>query len=242
MRRKSRGGLRIAAVLTVCCLLAACGSSSTPPEPISPSSAVSSPSPEPSSSAPSSAVSSNDLNSVPEEPCDYWITSLADYVATDANDLYQYADLVLRGTYESDVTTYVNSAAKVVTRSKLHVTDVLKGTYTSDSIPVDYYGGSATMGQYLAKLKPAQIKKLGYDSLSALERTTKRIGYIPTEASVSFDKKARTSPEYLLFLSYNKSKSVYFVLCDGYGAREVRGDSAYNLDKKEFNQLPFLKN
>ncbi|MCI9245677.1 MAG: hypothetical protein HFJ30_00775 [Clostridia bacterium] len=163
---------------------------------------------------------------------DYQIVSHNDYIATKPEDLYEIADLVIVGKYIKDIECYVDEYASIITEAQFEISEILKGDYQSKSININYYGGVVPLKDYISKQTEEQLIKKGISNLSTQQLESKTIEYVVEDSQVEVD----DIKESVIFLSYDKEKDYYFVLCNGYGMREVSDDNKmYNLDTKTFD-------
>jgi len=165
---------------------------------------------------------------------DFEIERSADYVATNTEDLFEIADLVIVGKPISNNKVYATNSL-IVSESTFKINEIKKGEYSDKKIAVQYYGGEMPIGEYMASLSKEQIEKRGYDKLTASEKKEKNIAMKHSKMSAKTNDKS----DYLIFLSYSKEDNRYFVLCDGYGLREVKNEKAFDIDKDSFEDIGF---
>lgn len=84
-----------------------------------------------SESIPSSENESSDKSNHSE------IFSMADYVATSTDGLYDIADIVISGSFKENISTYVNESSFIMTESAINVNKVFKGEYLEESIKIN---------------------------------------------------------------------------------------------------------
>lgn len=165
---------------------------------------------------------------------EYPIAMTADYaIGTWPEELYKHADLVIIGKYVKNNKCFAKKLGMIVTESEFKVSKVLKGNYSLPKINLNYYGGTVPLKEYINSLVHSQIIKRGYDKLTEAE--------IDGKTMENAGLKVYSDAEYVIFLSYDETDG-YFVMCDGYGMREVKGGKIYNLDTKTFDtELTDLK-
>ncbi len=168
---------------------------------------------------------------------EYEITKNADYVATSIDDLYKTVDLVFIGTKNNDNKTFVGTNGLIITEANYNVKTVLKGSYNTSTININYYGGSVSLEEYIKNLSKEQIQKKGLDKYNSKDRQTKLIGYKITDKSILTQV---DSNEYLIFVNHDQENNIYFVVADAYGMRQIdQNKNVYNLDTKSFEKFNF---
>lgn len=169
-----------------------------------------------------------------DEIINYTITKEADYIATTPEDLYQISDVVVEGCFIQKINTYVSDNSFPVTQTIFRVNDIHKGEVANNKIIVEYYGGTVSMYSYLDSLTEDQIVKRGIDC-SVVEAARMTVSYGVTKESVTVNE----NDTYMLFLSYDKEKDTYFILCDAYGACITSEGRVYSLVEDEFVDVEF---
>lgn len=180
------------------------------------------------------ATSTKQTDSTQSKQADFEIERSADYVATNTEDLFKIADLVIVGRPISNDKVYATNSL-IVSESTFKVNEIKKGEYSDKKIAVQYYGGEMPIGEYMASLSKEQIEKRGYNKLTEPEKKQKRIAMKQGKVSTNTNDKS----DYLIFLSYSKEDNKYFVLCDGYGLREIKNEKAFDIDKDSFENIGF---
>lgn len=165
----------------------------------------------------------------------YIVSKKADYIACLPKDMYRVANVVVKGKFESEVDTYVAEHSMPVTRALFTVEKVFKGMTDSKKIIVNYYGGTVSLSDYLATLSAEEITKLGFDS-TTMDLNNATLVYAQTKESVVVN----NEDTYVLFLSYDKEKDIYFILCDAYGACKMKNGKVYDLMNESYIEPDFL--
>ena len=158
---------------------------------------------------------------------------------TDQFTLFSEADAVIVGKYVSRYIEtnemYVTGEGQIISRRKVMVKDILKsnGEIKDSEIEIEYYGGAVSVSEFVRQVgKESEIvKKYGFDSLTEEEADR---SYVGIESGLG----TQWNSDYLMFLSYDESTGVYFVLCDGYGMRQLNENGeAFNIDTGEYEEI-----
>lgn len=159
---------------------------------------------------------------------EYPIGIIVDYaIGTSPKELYEHSDLVIVGKYVKNNKCWVNDVHQIFTNDEFEVLEVLKGKYNSSKINLTYHGGIVPLNEYVSKLDETLKIKMGFSELT--EDEIKNMTFEESRLKVYKD------TEYVIFLSYAQEENCYFVLCDGYGMRELKDGNIYNLDTKTFD-------
>ena len=187
---------------------------------------------------PSNTLDNNNVvevtNTNENDSINYTISKEEDYVACLPEDLFEIADVVVKGTFGKTINTYVCDNSLPVTQIVFNVDDVHKGKIAGAKIIVEYYGGTVSMYSYLDTLTEEQIAKRGLDC-SVSEAAKMTVSYGMTKESVSVNEK----DSYMLFLSYDKENDTYFILCDAYGACKMDKGLIYSLAEEKYVDAEF---
>ena len=165
---------------------------------------------------------------------DFMLSKKSDYIATNMNSLFELADVVIVGSLKENVETYVSDNALPVTTARISVERMYKGTVDKPEILIDYYGGTVSMKEYAAKQSKEQLQKKIPDYSDEVYGNMK-VGYSISKTDVTIE----NGKQYLLYLAYNKMNKKYFVLCDGYGARRMEGETAYDPESGKMLPVPY---
>lgn len=166
----------------------------------------------------------------------YTLEYAPDYVIpTDINSMYSFADVVVKATYTERVSIGIKHNIPIpITTGKVEIKDVLKGEINDSVTEINYYGGYVTVWDYVNKMGREVSEKCGLNNISKEEAMKRYIGIEFNERSV----KASVNKQYLLFLSYDDNTKEYFVLCDGYGMRELNNmGEAWNIDLSDYESI-----
>lgn len=168
----------------------------------------------------------------------YEILVSNDYaIPTDLISMMKSVDVVVEGTYDGTVSTYVTEIGQIVTVGKLSNLTFLKGS-GPDNINISFYGGAITVSQYMEMVSSTQSSKHGFDKLTKEEADERYIGTPIYEYSAN----PQEGMKYLVLLSYDASIDEYFVACDGYGLREINNEGkAWNIDTSKYEDIPEIK-
>lgn len=168
----------------------------------------------------------------------YELSVSCDYaIPTDLESMMRSVDIVVEGTYEGTVSTYITEIGQIISVGKLSNLSFLKGA-GQDELNISFYGGVTTVSQYIDMVSPSQSAKHGFDKLTKEEADEKYIG-TPIYA---YSANPQIGLKYLVLLSYDVSNDEYFVACDGYGCRELNNEGqAWNIDTSKFEDIPEIK-
>lgn len=182
---------------------------------------------------------SRDEHVVLEQPeLSYALPYASDYaIPTDWASMMEAVDIVVEGTYEGDVSTYVTDIGQIITIGKISDLKFVKGGVTdSKSLNISFYGGVLTVSEFRKQAADHLSAKYGFDKMTEEEAETKYIG-VPTHERIAGPCEGL---RYMIFLSYNKPTGEYFVVCDGYGMRQMNSEGkVWNIDKSEFEEIKY---
>lgn len=167
----------------------------------------------------------------------YEISYNMDYAtATDPESLFEAADVVIEGIFGNVISTYATEDGRIISVGRIHDINIMKGEkyITGEDLKISYYGGIMSISEYKEQIYSTISLKRGYDKLTKEEADKQYIGYSKDKCYVN----PKQGSKYLIFLSYNKEDGEYFVLCDGYGMREINNEGkVWNIDSSEYEEF-----
>ena len=146
------------------------------------------------------------------------------------DNLYNYSDVVLIGTFNSNLKTYATEVS-IHTLTKFNTLTVIKNKTdidVKDSVTFDRIGGAMTLSEYT---KTALLRKDEFTDIPTTERNSYYVveQYAPSN-KLDFDSK--NSNPYILFLSYRNGELHSFI--GYYGMREIQDKSVYDYDTDKY--------
>lgn len=172
------------------------------------------------------------------------ITASSDYVYTQPQDLYNYSDLVIEGTYMKDIQTLMfNNEPRPKTISKFTVQNVLKNTNSYEigsEIEVVYSGGTISLREYMSKQPQNMLEKSDFTKMSQQEIDNTMVEYV---IDTYADKELTTSKNRILFLKYNNILNRYTVVGDYFGMLKYNKEQkkVLNNTTKQYQSYSFFK-
>lgn len=174
-------------------------------------------------------------NEMPE--LSYEIPYSCDYaISTDQKSMLEAADAVIEGIYDGTISTYATETGQIISVGRISNIQIIKGEgeITEKELNISYYGGALTVSEFLKQVGPEHSLKYGFETSTLDEADNRYIGMKPNE----FSAKPKQGLKYLIFLSYDEITGEYFVLCDGYGIREINNDGeVWNIDLSGFEKI-----
>lgn len=173
-------------------------------------------------------------NEIPE--LSYEIPYSCDYViSTDQKSMFEAADVVIEGIYDGTISTSATEIGQIISVGKISHIKMIKGSEISEKeLKISYYGGVLKVSDFLKQVGPEYSLNYRFENLTEDEADNKYIGIKPNEFSAN----PKQGLKYLIFLAYDEITGEYFVLCDGYGIREINNyGEVWNIDLSEFEKI-----
>lgn len=165
----------------------------------------------------------------------YKVTSYADYLYIFPNELYNTSDLIVLGTFKSNIKTYITDYGNVYTMVEFKIEEILNGNEDKKNITVSYKGGIVTLKEFLEVKTKEEIKKYGLEDINP---EGKYVEFVEKDKKIKLDK----NKKYLLFLNKDSNEiSDYISVSNGYSILEVIDNKIFDEYTKEYITIDSLK-
>ena len=155
-------------------------------------------------------------------------------------NLYKNADIVLIGTFDSDIKTYTNGV-NINTKTEFKTSEVVKNNSkfnVSDNVVVDRIGGTMKLSDYMEN--NITIRNDEFTDIPVNDRDKYYVvqEFAPNDnLNFASIKNNDSMSNYIIFLNYIEEEDKLMLNSAYYGMREIKDNKVYNYDTKQFIEI-----